>query len=194
MSAVEALLRISYPLATIQGRGVRRPRGGPSSWEIFRDDLVLDHELLRRARAGELTSAGQLYDRHHRLAYGIALSTSGRRDVAAGALIAGFRALMVDPTPAGDVRVRLAAVARETALQSRFPGDPPDTEKDDLTNDERMAVGLARAGLVGEAIAVVMRVDVPEVRRLVNHGLKVMARWGRGSGARHRPDVSERLG
>jgi hypothetical protein len=72
LSAVEALLRTSYPLATIQGRGARHPRGGPASWEIFRDDLVLDHELLRRARAGEVAAAGQLYDRHHGFAYGIA--------------------------------------------------------------------------------------------------------------------------
>ncbi len=183
LSAVEALLRTSYPLATVQGRGARHPRGGPASWEIFRDDLVLDQELLRRARAGEVAAAGQLYDRHHRFAYGIALTTSGRPEVAAGALVAAFGALMVDPASAGDVRLRLAAVARETALRATVPGDPPDADGRGLTNDERMTIGLARAGLVGGEIALVMGLDVREVRRLVNHGLATKAKRNRGSGS-----------
>ncbi len=181
LSAVEALLRTSYPLAIIQGRGVRHARGGPASWEIFRDDQVLDQELLRRSRIGEIAAAGQLYDRHHRLAYGIALTTSGRPDVAAAAVVSAFSALMLDLTSAGAVRVRLAAVARETALQATVPGDLPDADGHGLANDERMAIGLARAGFLGGEIATVMDLDVRAVRRLVNHGLATKARWNRGS-------------
>ncbi len=186
LSAVEALLRTSYPLATIQGRGARHPRGGPESWEILRDDLVLDHELLCRTRAGEVAAAGQLYDRHHRFAYGVALTTTGRPEVAARALVAAFGAVMVDTTSAGDVRLRLAAVARETALQATAPGDPADGDGRGVMNDERMAIGLARAGLVGGEIALVMGLDVRDVRRLVNDGLATKAKRNRGSGSESR--------
>lgn len=74
LSAVEALLRTSYPWPPSRDEGYDT-RGGTASWEIFRDDHVLDQELLRRSRTGKIAAAGQLHDRHHRLAYGIALTS-----------------------------------------------------------------------------------------------------------------------
>lgn len=71
----------------------------------------------------------------------------------------------------GDIRVRVAAAARNTALQATATGDLPDADGRGLTNDEHMAIGLARAGLVGGEIALVMDLDVRAVRRLVNRGL-----------------------
>lgn len=53
-------------------------------------------------------------------------------------------------------------------------------------NDERMAIGLARAGLVGGEIALVMGLDVRDVRRLVNDGLATKAKRNRGSGSESR--------
>jgi DNA-directed RNA polymerase specialized sigma24 family protein len=168
LAAAEASLRSSYPLAALQPRPARAsPRRRGAAWDVFRDGEALDDELLRRARGGDRSAVGQLYDRHQGLAYSVAAAMAGRPPEAQDAVVTAFRVVIADHGAEGDVRVRLARTAREAALRRaptaaeaamRATG-PPDLP--------RMVLELALAHqLVARQIAAVLDVEVTEVRRL----------------------------
>ncbi len=189
LAAVAALLRPSYPLATVQPRATPGTDHGTLGLDAFRDGTVLGDELLRRARSGLSDAVGQLYDRHHALAYGIAVRTAG--DVAAGAdaVIDAFRALLAADDDQLTVRVRVARGARDAALARRVgPSNTPE-RRDPLTDAQRTVVELAHTHrLLGAEIAAVLGLGIGDIRRLANEGLAALAR-PRGVEAGAEPQV-----
>jgi hypothetical protein len=169
MAAVEALLRTSYPLASVQSRTGHTA----TSWDVFRDDAVLDAELVLRAQQGAAAAVGQLFDRHGSLMYAVAVQAAGRTDAASSALIVAFQQITAQEPGRGDVRLRLAAATRYAA--------PPDTHRpqplDILSRGQRDVIELALFhDVTGTQIAEVMGLDIREVRRLANSGLLAVAR------------------
>jgi DNA-directed RNA polymerase specialized sigma24 family protein len=182
LSAMEALLRPSYPLAKLQRRGTSGGLPASQAWDAFRDATVLDDELLRRARAGEATAVGQLYDRHVAVAYSIAARLAGQSEAASAAVVSAVRSLTLNDDDVSSVRVRVARAARDAALRSAV-GSPPAHVDDPLTAPQRAVLELAQVHrFLGDEIAAVLRLDIREVRRLADEGLGALARARRRAG------------
>lgn len=166
-SAMEALLRETYPLASVSPR--ERPTG--SGWDVFRDGDVLDVQLVLRMQAGDLAAAGRLYDRHASLAYAIASRTTVDRRGTDAAVVTAFRTLMTDPIENGSVRVSLARTVRLAAIA--LTRSPPETA-DELG---RMVVELAAFhNLSGGQIGAILGLSRTEVAAIVRRTLSDRAR------------------
>jgi DNA-directed RNA polymerase specialized sigma24 family protein len=177
LAAVAALLRPSYPLATVHARATPGPHGETIFWDAFRDDTVLDDELLRRARSGLSEAVGQLYDRHHALVCGVALRTVVDRADASDAVVDAFRRLLAEDDGDLTVRVRLARAARDAALARGALRSTSDGDLGRPSDAQRTVVYLAHTHrLMASEIAAVLRLDIGDVRRLANHGLAALAR------------------
>jgi hypothetical protein len=96
VAAIEALLRESYPLASVS----RRESVANPGLEAFRDDDTLDVQLVLRMNAGDVTAAGRLYDRHAALVYSIVARTTADRDLSRRATVNTFRKDIVGPCQA----------------------------------------------------------------------------------------------
>lgn len=185
LAAVSALIRPSYPLATVQPRGWAGHRDETFTWDAFRDGTVLDDELVRRARAGAPDATGQLYDRHAALAHDIALRTAGIPQAAADAVVTAFRTLMGEDDGHMTVRVRVARAARDAALDGSITSVTVHEDGDPMTQAQRTVIRLAHAHrFLGADIATVLRMDVRDVCRLANEGLAALASSTRAGGAR----------
>ena len=179
IAAVEALLRDSYPLASVEARDGTEA----VSWDIFRDGAALDRELVRRVRSGDAPAAGRIYDRHGRTAYAVALRATGRPSAAADAIIESFHAVIQDTSGALDLRVALATRARRASQRTISSEDLPAWGPDVLTREQREVIELAVVhGLLGTEIARVLERDISDVRKLANAGLLAVARSGRAGG------------
>lgn len=198
LAAVTASLQLSYPLATVQSRPSPGPRHALHEWDAFRDGTVLDDELLERARAGQPDATGQLYDRHHALAYDLAMRTALDAEAAMEAVIEVFRALLVRDDGHLSVRVRIARGARDVAQAGRTRITSDQAPPDPLTAGQRTVIELARTHrLLGAEIASVLRLDIGDVRRLANEGLAALGAGARGGapiveGSATRPGERER--
>lgn len=168
LAAVEALLRTSYPLATLQVRP-RAASGHGTVCDAFRDGVVLDDELVRRARAGEQAAASQLYDRHARLAYATAVHAAGRSSAALDAVVDAFHGVFLRQEDDLPVRIRLARAARDAALPASGPGASGPAGRGAL---RPAVVELAFVHhLSAREIAAVLRLTRSDVARLANEGL-----------------------
>jgi len=173
LAAVEALLRTTYPLATLQRRE-DISRVDSNAWDAFRDGSALDDELLRRARASSAFALEQLYERHQRLVYAVAVNAIGRSEAAATAVVAAFLAVIGESAEDPPVRIRLAIAARDAARRAsgagpRRSGSPAAlrTAVLELAHNHR---------LTGPEIAVVLRLELPEVRMLATDGLRAISK------------------
>jgi hypothetical protein len=166
LAAAEATLRSTYPLAALQPRPAKAsPMRRGAAWDVFRDGEALDGELLRRAGRGDASAVGQLYDRHQRLAYSVAAAAVGPSPDAEDAVVTAFRVVISDDGEPGDVRIRLARTARETALR-RVSGEAA-MRRTGASDLQRLALELALAHrLVAGQIAAVLDVEVADARRL----------------------------
>jgi hypothetical protein len=184
LAAMEALLVTTYPLATVQ----RRSAAAGNSWDVFRDAQALDVELLRRARRGESAAAGQLYDRHGRLTYSLALLVAGRPDAAAEAVVEAFQTVIATWPRAGTVRLCLARAARE-AGERRASKNVRIAPAPARAAMQRGVIELATVHrLMGEEIASVLGLELRHVGALVKEGLEALAlsHSGGDESARHK--------
>jgi hypothetical protein len=166
VAATEALLRVSYPLANIQIRV--RPIEAGTAWDVFRDPAVLDDELVVRTREGDRDALSELYDRHHRLAYTVALAARGRAPAAENAVVTAFRSLIADPSDATPVRVRLAAMAYRHVTGDLEQG----SEAVVLPRLADLALQLVLAHrLSSHEIAAILGIERGDVARLVGQAM-----------------------
>ncbi|MEO6350422.1 MAG: hypothetical protein ABIP53_07205 [Candidatus Limnocylindrales bacterium] len=172
LGAVAALLRSTYPLATVEMRAIPGPHRDALAWDASRESAVLDDELARRARAGQSDAMEQLYDRHYRLVYAIAEGTAQGSTGAAAAVIDAFRALIAKDDRHLTVRVRVARAARDAALARGDPVSNTHGRRSPCTDEQWMVLDLAyNHRLLRTEIATVLRVEIGEVCRLANDGL-----------------------
>ncbi|CAN5171142.1 hypothetical protein BH24CHL7_BH24CHL7_07590 [soil metagenome] len=171
LAAMDALLRSSYPLASVQVAAATDPRSVPR-WDVFRDGTVLDDELCRRARSGDHGAVGQLYDRHHRLAHAVSFHVAASSDVAPYAVVAAFHSVVAQDRAGLPVRVSIAVAAREAAIG----GSPLHGSTMDPIEEKRFVLELAHVHrLKGTEIATVLGLEFREVARLANAGLRAFA-------------------
>ena len=170
VAAIQALLRETYPLASL--RESLSDAGLPPGWEAFRDEAVRDAEMIERAREGDERAFDELYDRHHLLAYHVAVQVAGHSDAAASAVVAAYRSVIAGGSEnAAPVGVRLAIAARRAALVAA-PG---------LARSSRQAMARAVVELAGThslkrvEIATVLGIHDRDVPALANEGLNYMA-------------------
>ena len=188
LAAVAALLRPTYPLATVVARQPARGGREPRAWDAFRDDTALDDELLRRARAGVAVAERQLHDRYGALAFGVAVCGHGTpvgrpgspRGYERGGILGGdatgtdavddaaalaFRLLLTEDEGPLTVRVRIARDAwrasRTDAEGTRRPVAPG-----------IVATFLDRHGLTAAEIADVLDLTAEETATLVAEGAR----------------------
>lgn len=168
VAAIQASIRTTYPLATVRpGLGGAARTAG---WEAFRDESALDNEMVRRARLGDEAAVDDLYERHHALAYDVAMCLAGRSEAAAAAVVAAFRETIVGSRDASPVRERLATAARDAA------GEATPARPRSRVDDARLVVKLASVhGMSGTQIARIIRADIREVAALANEGLRSCA-------------------
>lgn len=175
LAAAQALLRTIYPLATLQRREETSSRDA-SAWDAFRDGSVLDEELVRRARGGSTRAADQLFDRHQRLVYAVAIICAGRSAGALDAVEIAFRTVILEQTADQPVRIRLAIASRDAAARVAAPGSSGSVTRDRLP---RTVLQLAHGHhLSGTEIAAVLKLDVGHVRVLAIEGLKAVLQAG----------------
>lgn len=168
LAAVQALVRTTYPLAIVR---VRFEGASPApSWDVFRDDSVLDDEMVLRARGGDPQAVEDLYDRHHELAYRVALRMAADAQVAAGAVVAAFRALVADREAAWPPRIRLAMASCDSAIEA-VPNRLP--SRADMG---RAVLELASVDrFSAPEIAAVMRLNEQRVAALAIEGMRSSA-------------------
>ena len=177
MATVHTLLRSSYPMAHIQLRSDLPGGAGPSMWDVFRDEDSFDRELVRRARHGDAESAGHLYDRHGSLALAVAIDAVRDPEAAATAVIAGHRTVIERPSAADPVRIQIALSTRSAAMSSVAPRERGPERPRGSTTLQRSVIELALTHrLLGSEIALVLGLDIRDVRRLANDGLTAAAR------------------
>jgi hypothetical protein len=167
LAAAAALLRTTYPQATIQSRGRAAAGRRAAAWDVFRDEAALDAELAHRARAGMPEALAQLYDRHHALAYSVAARVAGPLVHADDAVVAAFTHLLEPNTGVAAIRVGLAALAVKMAMATLTPAERLERAPVLLQELPAIVVELAlRHRLTRHEIATVLELDVAEVGRL----------------------------
>ena len=164
LAAAMAAVRSTYPIAFLQVRA-----GGPELgkiWDAFRDADVMDDELVGRARSGDTLAVDQLYERHQRLVYAVAVHAAPDSGDALDAVVAAFRAVIAEHSRHPSVRISLAVAARDAA--HRAAGAASESR----SALQQAVLDLAhRHGLTGAEIALVLRLEMPAVRALAIEGL-----------------------
>ena len=113
LAAAEALLRASYPLATVQVRDLQSARSGDTEWDLFRDVAVRDDEMVRRVGHGDQAALGDLYDRYHRMALAISSHLTNSAQLAIETVAAAFVAATQAKPDVLPFRRRLIAACRD---------------------------------------------------------------------------------
>jgi hypothetical protein len=165
-AAVEAMLRTTYPLATVRPCC---PGEDVPKLDAFRDGAAFDAELVRLARSGDLTAVNELYERHHQLAYRAAAGVVGDTATAAEAVVAAFRSIVFSSQGAWPVRVQLAIAARAAAYQAIPDAPLRSTSRLDLA---RTVVDLAIMRLTAKEIEAVLDLPARDVALLAVEGLR----------------------
>lgn len=114
----------------------------------------------------------------------VALAATGDRDAAATAVIAGYRAVIDHPSAAAPVRIRIARATWSAAVSS-VPGHGPGPERPPgVPRMQRTVIELALIHrLPGTEIALVLGLDIRDVRRLAKEGLMAVVRTLPGGGS-----------
>ena len=169
LAAVQALVRTTFPLAIVRVRFEGAPPA--PSWDAFRDESVLDDEMVLRARTGDHRAVEDLYDRHHDLAFRVALRVAADAQVAAGAVVSAFRVLVADREAAWPPRIRLAMASCDAAIEA---------VPDRLPSRADMARAVTELASVDRfsapQIAAVMRLNEQHVAALAIEGMRSSAR------------------
>ena len=166
LAAVTAMVRSTYPLATVRVR-FEKSSSAESSWDVFRDESVLDNEMLLRARTGDRVAMEELFDRHHALVYRVATRMAPQSHMAAAAVVAAFRTLVADRQAAWPPRVRLGMASCDAAREAA-PAHAPSRE-----DVARLVVELAHLdNLSATEISAVLQLDIRRVAALAIEGLR----------------------